>query len=174
MSDLFHTGVNAAYVDRVFDVMEEASHHTFQVLTKRSGRMQKYLRARYRDTRPPENIWMGVSVEDNPRRVRIRHLQGAPVAVRFLSLEPLLEPLPELDLEAIHWVIVGGESGPGARGMNGEWVREIRDECLRQEVPFFFKQWGGRTPKANGRTLDGRTYDSKPGVANGSLEIPMG
>ena len=154
--------------------MEQARHHTFQVLTKRSGRMKKYLRARYRDRHPPPHIWMGVSVEDNPRRVRIGHLQATPSAVRFLSLEPLLEPLPELDLTAIDWVIVGGESGPGARPMQKQWVREIRDECIRHEVPFFFKQWGGRTPKANGRMLDGRTHDSKPGAANGSFDLRFG
>ena len=105
---------------------------------------------------------MGVSVEDNPRRVRIRHLQGACAAVRFLSLEPLLEPLPQLDLSGIDWVIVGGESGPGARPMREHWVREIRDRCDAEGVAFFFKQWGGKTPKANGRMLDGRTHDGKP------------
>ena len=169
MSDLFHTGVNATYIDQIFDVMEEAHHHTFQVLTKRSGRMRKYLRRRYATRQPPRHIWMGVSVEDNPRRSRIRHLKNTPAAVRFLSLEPLLEPLPKLDLNAIDWVIVGGESGPGARSMREEWVQEIRDECDRQRVPFFFKQWGGRTPKANGRLLDGRTHDGKPETANGSF-----
>ena len=162
MSDLFHTGVPSKYIDRVFDVMEEATRHTFQVLTKRSGRMQRYLQKRYRHTDPPGHIWMGVSVEDNPRAVRIRHLREAPGAIRFLSLEPLLEPLTELDLTAIDWVIVGGESGPGARPMSEQWVRDIRDQCSRDDVAFFFKQWGGRTPKANGRMLDGRTHDCKP------------
>ena len=162
MSDLFHTGVPAPYIDRVFDVMEEATRHIFQVLTKRSGRMQRYLRTRYRHRQPPSHIWMGVSVEDNPRTARIRHLRDAPGAIRFLSLEPLLEPLADLDLRAIDWVIVGGESGPGARPMGEQWVRDIRDQCLRDGVAFFFKQWGGRTPKANGRLLDGRTYDNKP------------
>ena len=174
MSDLFHTGVGADYIDKVFDVMETASHHTYQVLTKRSGRMRKYLSARYRDRRPPQHIWMGVSVEDTPRRVRIRHLQETPAAIRFLSLEPLLEPLPALDLKGIDWVIVGGESGPGARAMREEWVMEIRDECDRSDVPFFFKQWGGRTPKANGRMLDGRTHDDRPGMVNGSLDLRLG
>lgn len=171
MSDLFHTGVATAYVDRVFEVMEEANRHTFQVLTKRSGRMKRYMRTRYRDRPPPDHIWMGVSVEDNPRRSRIKHLQGAPAAVRFLSLEPLLEPLADLDLTAIDWVIVGGESGPGARPIQEEWVRDIRDQCMDGDVAFFFKQWGGRTPKANGRTLDGRTYDEKPGEADGKLDL---
>ena len=171
MSDLFHTGVATDYVDRVFDIMEEASRHTFQVLTKRSGRMKKYMRTRYRDRLPPAHIWMGVSVEDNPRRSRIKHLQGAPAAVRFLSLEPLLEPLARLDLTAIDWVIVGGESGPGARPIQEEWVRDIRDQCVDGNIPFFFKQWGGRTPKANGRTLDGRTYDEKPGETDGKLDL---
>ena len=171
MSDLFHTGVAKDYVDRVFDVMEEADRHTFQVLTKRSGRMKRYMRTRYRDRRPPAHIWMGVSVEDNPRRSRIKHLQGTPASVRFLSLEPLLEPLAQLDLTAIDWVIVGGESGPGARPIQEEWIRDIRDQCVEGNVAFFFKQWGGRTPKANGRTLDGRTYDDKPGEADVQLDV---
>ena len=173
MSDLFHTGVPFPYVDRVFEVMEDASRHTFQVLTKRSGRMKKYMTRRYGDASPPAHIWMGVSVEDNPRRTRIGHLQRTPAAIRFLSLEPLLGPLRQLDLTAIDWVIVGGESGPGARPMQDSWVRAIRDQCVRDQVAFFFKQWGGRTPKANGRTLDGRTYDEKPGDLNGQLGLLM-
>ena len=173
MSDLFHVGVPTGYVDRVFDVMEEAGRHTFQVLTKRSGRMQKYMTRRYRDRLPPAHIWMGVSVEDSPRRSRIRHLQGTPAAIRFLSLEPLLGPLLHLDLAAIDWVIVGGESGPGARPMHDAWVRAIREQCVRDGVAFFFKQWGGRTPKANGRMLDGKTYDEKPGELNGQLGLLM-
>ena len=173
MSDLFHTGIAVGYIDRVFDVMEEANRHTFQVLTKRSGRMKKYLSRRYRDRLPPAHIWIGVSVEDGARRSRIRHLQETPAAVRFLSLEPLLEPLGRLDLTAIHWVIVGGESGPGARPIQEEWVRDIRDQCTLSDVAFFFKQWGGRTPKAKGRTLDGRTYDEKPGDLNGEFGLLM-
>ena len=173
MSDLFHTGVAVGYIDRVFDVMEEANRHTFQVLTKRSGRMKKYMSRRYRDGLAPAHIWTGVSVEDNARRSRIRHLQQSPAAIRFLSLEPLLEPLEQLDLTAIDWVIVGGESGPGARPIQEEWVRDIRDQCLLGDVAFFFKQWGGRTPKDKGRTLDGRTYDGKPGEAHGEFELLM-
>ena len=172
MSDLFHTGVGAGYVDRVFDVMEAAPRHTFQILTKRSGRMKRYLSARYRGKPPPGHIWMGVSVEDGPRRIRIRHLRETPAAVRFLSLEPLLAPLPDLELDAVDWVIVGGESGPGARPMCPSWVRDIRDACFRRAVPFFFKQWGGRTAKANGRTLDGRTHDDGPRVPGGSPGPP--
>ena len=173
MSDLFHTGVSADYIDRVFDVMEEANRHTFQVLTKRSGRMKSYMSRRYRDRGPPAHIWMGVSVEDNPRRSRIRHLQQTPAAIRFLSLEPLLEPLAQLDLAAIDWVIVGGESGPGARPIQEAWVEDIRDQCIAGKIAFFFKQWGGRTPKEKGRMLDGKTYDEKPGETNGKLELLM-
>ena len=173
MSDLFHIKVETAYVDRVFDVMEEASQHIFQVLTKRSGRMKKYMNRRYGDGLPPAHIWIGVSVEDNARRRRIKHLQETPAAIRFLSLEPLLEHLTRLDLTAIDWVIVGGESGPGARPMQETWVKEIRDQCLRTEVAFFFKQWGGRTPKEKGRILDGRTYDDRPGKGNGKFELHL-
>ena len=162
MSDLFHVGVPAPFVDRVFDAMEATPRHVYQVLTKRSGRMRKYLDARYRDRAPPAHVWCGVSVEDAPRLVRVRHLRASRAAVRFLSLEPLLGPLPDLDLTAIHWVIVGGESGPGARTMRPDWVRAIRDQCAREGVAFFFKQWGGARPKSRGRTLDGREHDGAP------------
>ena len=165
MSDLFHTGIPLAYVDRVFDVMEQARRHTFQLLTKRSGRMRSYLRARYAHRPPPAHLWLGVSVEDTARSARIGHLRRTPAAIRFLSLEPLLAPLAALDLTAIDWVIVGGESGPAARVMRAPWVRAIRDQCVRDGVAFFFKQWGGRTPLANGRTLDGVTHDETPPVA---------
>ena len=164
MSDLFHKKVPAVFVDRVFDTMEQADWHTFQVLTKRSSRMRTYVNARYADRPPPDHIWMGVSVEDGARLSRIRHLAETRARVRFLSLEPLLGPVEELDLKGIHWVIVGGESGPGARRMDPEWVCEIRDRCARANVPFFFKQWGGRTPKAGGRELDGREWSEWPSM----------
>ena len=162
MSDLFHTEVGKTFIDRVFDTMERAGQHTFQLLTKRSGRMRKYLSHRYADRQPPENIWMGVSVEDTPRKCRVKHLQDTPGHVRFLSVEPLLEDIGQLPLDGIHWVIVGGESGPGARPMHPNWVRGIRDQCLSANVAFFFKQWGGRTAKAGGRLLDDKTYDEYP------------
>ena len=162
MSDLFHTDVGTDFIDRVFAVMEEADRHIYQILTKRSGRMRRYLNGRYRERAAPPHIWCGVSVEDNLRKARIRHLHRSQAAVRFLSIEPLLERLHGLDLEGIHWVIVGGESGPGARPMKEDWVREIRDRCLAEGVPFFFKQWGGFRPKSNGRELDAREHNDMP------------
>ena len=134
--------------------------HTYQVLTKRSRRLAKL--AQSLDW--PPNVWMGVSVENDRYQFRINHLRHVPAAVRFLSIEPLLGPLRDLDLEGIGWVIVGGESGPGARPMDPRWASDIRDHCLESDVAFFFKQWGGRTPKAGGRELDGRTWDQKPEV----------
>ena len=162
MSDLFLKDVPNEYIDRVFEVMEKATQHTFQVLTKRSGRMRRYLRQRGGCGR---NIWCGVSVEDQARKVRIEHLRDTPIGTtRFLSIEPLLENLrlQWQDLDGIHWVIVGGESGPGARPMEREWVRLIRNACKMTGTPFFFKQWGGISAKAGGRTLDGKTYDEMP------------
>ena len=157
MSDLFHTGVGTAYIDRVFAVMEETDRHIYQILTKRSGRMQRYLNRRYRERAAPSHIWCGVSVEDNQRKTRIRHLRGSLAAVRFLSIEPLLERLHGLDFTGVHWVIVGGESGPGARPMAEDWVREIRDQCAAEGVAFFFKQWGGLRPKAKGECWTGES-----------------
>jgi len=158
MSDLFHESVSEHYIGRVFAVMEEASRHTFQVLTKRPERV-----ALMADELPwPSNVWMGTSVEDRTVAERIEILKEVPAKVRFLSIEPLLGPLSTLDLSEIHWIIVGGESGPKARPMESEWVREIRDRALDAQVPFFFKQWGGKNKKANGRTLDGRTWDEMP------------
>jgi len=162
MSDLFHKGVPKQFVDAVFDTMELADWHVYQVLTKRSSRMRDYLLARYRDRLPPTHIWMGVSVEDANGAVRIQHLRAAPAAVRFLSVEPLIGPVGPVDLSDIHWVIAGGESGPGARILHIDWAREIRDECARQSVSFFFKQWGGFRPKSGGRELDGRKWDEFP------------
>jgi protein gp37 len=161
MSDLFHERVPDAFIRDVFDVMAQAHWHKFQILTKRSAR----LRTLAPHLHWPENVWMGVSVEDERYVDRIDDLRSVPAAVRFLSLEPLLGPLPHLDLAGIHWAIVGGESGPGARPIEVEWVREIRNQCLEQRVAFFFKQWGGVRKKATGRMLDGRTWDELPQVA---------
>jgi protein gp37 len=165
MSDLFHKQISRAFVDRVFDTMEAADWHVFQVLTKRSSLMRDYLVRRYGSVRGPSHIWCGVSVEERQATSRIAHLRATPATVRFLSLEPLLGPLGALDLSGIHWVIVGGESGPRARPMALEWARDIRDQCLDQGVPFFFKQWGGLRPKSGGRLLDGRAWDGLPAVA---------
>jgi protein gp37 len=158
MSDLFHKDVPDEFIQRTFGVMRRASWHTFQVLTKRSERLAK-LSARI-DW--PDNVWMGVSVERADYTFRINHLRKSAAKVRFLSLEPLLGPLPRLDLEGVDWVIVGGESGPGARQMQQPWVQDIRDQCVAADVPFFFKQWGGVFKSRNGRTLEGRTWDEMP------------
>ncbi len=158
MSDLFHRDVPLEFVQRVFDVMQQASWHVFQVLTKRSQRLAE-LNA-YLDW--PPNVWMGVSVENNDYTFRIDHLRQTSACIKFLSLEPLLGPLLNLDLSGIDWVIVGGESGPFSRRLEKEWVLGIRDQCLRQNVPFFFKQWGGFNKKVAGRMLDGATWDQMP------------
>lgn len=162
MSDLFHKKVPRAFVDRVFETMEAADWHVFQVLTKRSSLMRDYLRARYGDDRGPRHIWCGVSVEDADAVGRIRHLRAAQAGVRFLSIEPLIGAIGTVDLAGIDWVIAGGESGPGARSVHLDWVREIRDQCLAQGVAFFFKQWGGLRPKSGGRELDGREWSEFP------------
>ncbi len=158
MSDLFHEGVPLAFIQKVFDVMRRASWHTFQVLTKRSAR----LRELNHEIDWPVNVWMGVSVENKDYTFRIDHLRETDAQVKFLSLEPLLGPLPHLDLRGIHWVIVGGESGPGARPIKKDWVIDIRNQCLATNVPFFFKQWGGPNKKRAGRLLEGRTWDDVP------------
>ena len=158
MSDLFHKAVPIDFVQSVFEVMNQASQHTFQVLTKRPGRV-KQIDARL-DWAP--NIWLGTSIESERWLDRLDRLKATGASTKFLSLEPLLRPLPDLDLSGIDWVIVGGESGPGARPMDAEWVREIRDNCVDSNVPFFFKQWGGVFKKRTGRTLDGRTWDEMP------------
>ena len=158
MSDLFHKAVPTEFIQSVFDVMNQASQHTFQVLTKRPGRVSRL----NRKLNWTENIWLGVSVESERWLNRAEILKTTDAHTRFLSLEPLLGPLPTLDLNGIDWVIVGGESGPGARPMEPDWVREIRDDCIHSEVPFFFKQWGGVFKKRTGRTLDGRTWDEMP------------
>lgn len=160
MSDLFHEDIPSEYIGRVFDVMRRATQHQFQVLTKRADRLEEIMT----ETDVPPNVWLGVSVESADYRWRIDHLRRVRARVRFLSLEPLLGALGRLNLRGIHWVIVGGESGPGARAMEPEWVRAIRSQCRTAGVPFFFKQWGGVQKKRNGRALDGRTYDEMPAV----------
>ena len=162
MSDLFHKEVPRTFIDQVFDTMEKADWHVFQVLTKRSSLMRDYLSRRYRTASPPAHIWLGVSVEDSRSAARIAHLRQAPAAVRFLSVEPLIGAVGPVDLSGIHWVIAGGESGPGARPMMIDWAREIRDQCAEQNVAFFFKQWGGIRPKTGGRDLDGREWNELP------------
>ena len=163
MSDLFHDDVPVEYIIDVARVMQICYWHTFQVLTKRSERLRDLLTGDLAFVADAPNIWWGVSVENKKSGVpRIAHLRGAPAVIRFLSIEPLLEDLGEIDLTSIAWVIVGGESGPGARPMRPEWVASIRDQCRRAGVPFFFKQWGGTRKKLTGRSLDGRTHDEFP------------
>jgi protein gp37 len=162
MSDLFHKDIPKEFIGKVFDTMEAAHWHTFQVLTKRSSLMRDFLKRRYGEGRGPAHIWCGVSVEDGTQLSRVRHLHEAPAGVRFLSIEPLLGPIGELDLTGIDWVIVGGESGPRARIMERAWVRPIRDQCKTARVAFFFKQWGGIRPKTGGRKLDGREWNQFP------------
>jgi protein gp37 len=164
MSDLFHKEIPKEFITRVFDTMEAASWHTFQVLTKRSSLMRDFLRKRYGTRRAPPHMWFGVSIEDGTKTSRIRHLREAPAGVRFLSIEPLIGPVGRLDLTGIDWVIVGGESGPGARPMEREWVRGIRDQCRDNRVAFFFKQWGGLRPKSGGRKLDRREWNQFPEI----------
>lgn len=161
MSDLFHQDVPLDFIQKVLDVMRCASWHTFQVLTKRSERLLEL----NQEIDWPTNVWMGVSVENHDYAFRIDHLKQTSAQVKFLSLEPLLGPLPLLNIHEIDWVIVGGESGPGARPMEEAWVTAIRDQCLKFDVPFFFKQWGGVRKKRNGRKLRGRTWDEMPVMA---------
>lgn len=163
MSDLFHDGVPEEYILRVANVMMQARWHTYQVLTKRSRRLRELLKDKMRFAAEAEHIWWGVSVEDVKHgKPRIEDLRGTPARVKFLSIEPLLEDLGDLDLAAIKWVIVGGESGPGARPMQEEWVLNILNACRLQDVRFFFKQWGGVQKKKTGRKLKGKTYDEFP------------
>ena len=158
MSDLFHRDIPIDFIQRCFETMRKASQHTFQILTKRPERVVELAS----DLPWPSNVWMGTSVESADYTWRIHELQRVPAKVRFLSVEPLLGPIPQLPLRGIAWVIVGGESGPGARPMDADWVRQIRDRCLRYNVPFFFKQWGGVQKSRSGRILDGRTWDEFP------------
>lgn len=159
MSDLFHQQVSKDFIVKVFDRMTRAHWHHFQVLTKRSARLARLDK---RTLKWAENIWMGVSVENEDVLYRIDDLRPTGACIKFLSLEPLLGPIPNLNLSGIDWVVVGGESGPGARPMSKEWVIDIRDQCRKAKVPFFFKQWGGVNKKRNGRFLMGRTWDQLP------------
>lgn len=168
MSDLFHEEIPLEYIQRVFAVMAAVPRHTFQILTKRSDRLREVA-----GQLPwPSNVWMGVSVESSDMLFRVTDLEAVPAAVRFLSCEPLLGPLSQIPLSHIHWVIVGGESGPGARPMEPSWVYEILHQCRAANVPFFFKQWGGVRKSRTGRVLNGRTYDEYPDKAN-ALLVPV-
>jgi protein gp37 len=172
MGDLFHEKVPDAWIDRVFDVMEQTPRHTYQTLTKRSGRMPQYLSRRYGDRlvhgdlfrQGPAHMWFGASIEDQARKFRIDDLRAAPAGMRFLSIEPLLEHVGELDLRGIHWIIVGGESGPRHRPFDPQWARDIRDQCVAAGVKFFFKQHGGPRPKSGGDLPDGRQWHEFPEV----------
>lgn len=160
MSDLFHKHVPASFIHKAFDVMRRASWHQFQLLTKRSGRLLEMSPA----INWPHNVWMGISVERQDYVFRVDHLRETGAAIKFVSLEPLLGPIPNLDLRGIDWVIVGGESGPGARPMEEDWALEIKAQCQKARVPFFFKQWGGFNKKKAGRLLEGRLWDELPKV----------
>ena len=162
MSDLFHKEVPEKYIVQVFETMEKANWHIFQVLTKRSSLMKKFINKRYKNKSVSKHIWLGVSVEDQTKRSRIKHLQDTNASIRFLSIEPLIGPPGKMNLENIQWVIVGGESGPRARPMQLAWARSARDQCVEQKIPFFFKQWGGFRPKSGGRDLDGQIWDEYP------------
>jgi protein gp37 len=162
MSDLFHKDIPKSHIAAVFDTMEKADWHIYQVLTKRSSLLMKFVNERYRTRPAPPHMWFGVSVENEQATSRIAHLQKANANVRFLSIEPLVEPVGRLDLRGIHWVIVGGESGPAARPMNATWAIDVRDQCVVARVAFFFKQWGGLSPKRSGRLLEGREWNQFP------------
>lgn len=158
MSDLFHDGVPLEFIHRVFDTMRRTPQHTYQILTKRTERLAKIAS----DLDWADNVWIGASVENSEFVWRIDQLREVLARVRFLSLEPLLGPLEQLNLASIDWAIAGGESGPGARPLDPDWIRSIRDQCISSNVAFHFKQWGGKNKKRNGRTLDGRTWDQFP------------
>ena len=162
MSDLFHKDIPCDYIDKVFDTMESAHWHTYQVLTKRSSPMRSFVNSRYRGHPVPAHIWLGVSVEDSSALIRIEHLRQSNAAVRFVSFEPLIGPVCSANLDQIDWVIAGGESGPKARPVEAQWLRGLRDKCIQDDIAFFFKQWGGRLPKLGGNTLDGRQWMQYP------------
>lgn len=162
MSDLFHKKVERRFIDCVFETMESADWHIYQILTKRSSLMRDYLKKRYANALAPQHIWCGVSVENISATVRITHLKAAPASIRFISAEPLLGSLGKINFEGISWVIVGGESGPQFRPMDSKWVHEIKEQCFQANVPFFFKQWGGARPKSGGRKLEGVEYNAMP------------
>ena len=175
MSDLFHKDVPVEFIQKVFDVMGRAHWHRFQILTKRSDRLAELSVGTHGrvSLQWSSNIWMGVSVENRDYTVRIDHLRKTGAKIKFISLEPLLEPMPDLNLEGIDWVIVGGESGPGARPMDRTWVIDIRNQCHKAKVPFFFKQWGGTNKKKAGRILEGRIWDEMPMASVPSKESPQ-
>lgn len=173
MSDLFHKEIPKPFIDAVFDTMEAADWHTFQVLTKRSSLMTRYLKGRYGGAGSPRHIWLGVSIEDAKNAVRLKHLKAAPPGVKFVSFEPLIGPIGNVDLTGIDWAIVGGESGPSSRPMAEEWAVELRDLCLRSKVAFFFKQWGGTRPKSGGRLLCGREWNEYPSPAKRRRRTPV-
>ena len=170
MSDLFHKEIPQSHIAAVFDTMERADWHTYQVLTKRSSLLQKFVNDRYRTRPAPRHIWLGVSVEDEKAATRVAHLRAANAGVRFLSIEPLLAPVGRLNLSGIEWVIVGGESGPRARPLDAHWVIDIRNQCVKADVAFFFKQWGGRSPKAGGRLLEGKEWSQFPNHRSQALK----
>lgn len=169
MSDLFHKHIPTEYIAEVFLTMERADWHVFQVLTKRSSLLKKFINKRYVDKPVPKHIWLGTSVEDKSKASRIKHIRETNACVRFLSIEPLIGPPGTLNLSGIQWVIVGGESGPSARPMQLSWVRAVRDQCLEQKVAFFFKQWGGFRPKSGGRELDGREWSEFPDLSEANV-----
>lgn len=162
MSDLFHAKVELAFIKQVFEVMADTPQHTYQVLTKRAKRLSRVAP----NLEWPTNVWMGVSVEGPEQYDRIHDLASVPAAVRFLSCEPLLAPLDGIPLAGIDWVIAGGESGPNARPVEAEWIRDLRDACVQARTPFFFKQWGGIRAKSGGRDLDGETWDEMPSTTH--------
>lgn len=158
MGDMFHESIPLEYIQRVFSAMRKANQHTFQVLTKRSSRMLELSKS----LPWPENVWMGVTIESGKYLYRAENLKKTPAAVKFLSIEPMIGPVNNINLNGIDWVITGGESGPGARAINEEWVLAVRDECVSSSTPFFFKQWGGRNKKKAGRILQGKTWEQFP------------
>lgn len=162
MSDLFHKEIPLNFIDSIFDTMEKADWHTYQILTKRSSLLVKYLRKRYGAAVSPPHIWLGVSIEDAQNSVRLEHLKSSQAAIKFVSFEPLLASVGAVSLKGIDWVIVGGESGPRSRPLLEEWVIEIRDQCKKDKVAFFFKQWGGLRPKTGGRLLAGKEWNEYP------------
>jgi protein gp37 len=170
MSDLFHEGVPDDFIEKISRVMLAANWHTYQILTKRADRMTALLQGKLREAAKAAHIWWGVSVENRKHGIpRIGKLRSANPQVAFLSIEPLLEDVGALDLRGIHWVIVGGESGPGARPIHAKWVRNIRAQCLSYKIPFFFKQWGGVRKSETGRTLDGRIYGQFPELSKNTV-----
>ncbi len=170
MSDLFHESMPEDFLTACFDIMEKADWHVYQILTKRPERMLSFSKS-YGDI--PDHIWLGTSVELSMYRFRIDLLRQVSACVKFISFEPLLGPLGELDLRGISWAIVGGESGPNNRPIKAEWIRDIRTQCRQQRVAFFFKQWGGRTAKSGGRLLDGQEWNEYPTIGNSSMELPL-